>query len=86
MGPELSTAEADQNFAWICKQHQYLIGSALIIRTKIIWSGPEFGLVRSGYLNAADVSNFNWLRLDIQIVEIVEKFLRFEKSASFDMD
>ena len=45
MGPELSTAAADQNFAWICKQHQDLIGSVLIFRTKIIWSGPEFGLV-----------------------------------------
>ena len=55
MGPELSTAAADQNFAWICKQHQDLIGSVLIFRTKIIWSGPEFGLVRCGYLNAAIV-------------------------------
>ena len=55
MGPELSTAAADQNFAWICKQHQDLIGSVLIFRTKIIWSGPEFGLVRCGYLNAASV-------------------------------
>ena len=55
MGPELSTAAADQNFAWICKQHQDLIGSVLIFRTKIIWSGPEFGLVRCGYLNAANV-------------------------------
>ena len=54
MGPELSTAAADQNFAWICKQHQDLIGSVLILRTKIIWSGPEFGLVRCGYLNAAN--------------------------------
>ena len=27
-----------QNFAWICKQHQDLIGSVLIFRTKI-WSG-----------------------------------------------
>ena len=53
MGPELSTAAADQNFAWICKQHQDLIGSVLIFRTKIIWSGPEFGLVRCGYLNAS---------------------------------
>ena len=53
MGPELSTAAADQNFAWICKQHQDLIGSVLIFRTKIIWSGPEFGLVLCGYLNAA---------------------------------
>ena len=55
MGPELSTAAADQNFAWICKQHQDLIGSVLVFRTKIIWSGPEFGLVRCGYLNAAYV-------------------------------
>ena len=54
MGPELSTAAADQNFAGIFKQHQDLIGSVLIFRTKIIWSRPEFGLVRSGYLNAAD--------------------------------
>ena len=53
MGPDLSTAAADQNFAWICKQYQDLIGSVLIFRTKIIWSGPEFGLVRCGYLNAA---------------------------------
>ena len=53
MGPELSSAAADQNFAWICKQHQDLIGSVLIFRTKIIWSGPEFGLVWCGYLNAA---------------------------------
>ena len=53
MGPELSTAAADQNFAWICKQHQDLIDSVVIFRTKIIWSGPEFGLVLSGYLNAA---------------------------------
>ena len=52
MGPELSTAATDQNFAWIRNQHQDLIGSVLIFRTKIIWSGPEFGLVRSGYLNA----------------------------------
>ena len=53
MDPELSTAAADQNFEWICKQHQDLIGSVLIFRTKIIWSGPEFGPVRCGYLNAA---------------------------------
>ena len=37
----------------IYKQHQDLIGSVLSFRTKIIWSGPEFGLVRCGYLNAA---------------------------------
>ena len=55
IGPELSTAAADQNFAWICKQHQDLIGSVLIFRTKIIWSGPEFGLVRCGYPNAANI-------------------------------
>ena len=55
MGPELSTAAADQNFAWICKQHQDLIGSVLIFTTKTIWSGSEFGLVRCGYLNAAIV-------------------------------
>ena len=61
MGPELSTAAADQNFAWICIQHQDLrvIGSILIFRTKIIWSGPEFGLVRSGYLYAASVIEIN---------------------------
>ena len=53
MGPELSTAAADQNFVWICKQHQDLISSVLIFRTKIIWSASEFGLVRYGYLNAA---------------------------------
>ena len=53
MGPELSTAAADQNFAWICKQHQDLIGSVLIFRTKNVWSEPEFGLVRCGYLNTA---------------------------------
>ena len=58
MDPELSTAAADQNFAWICKQHQDLIGSVLIFRTKIIWSGPEFGLVRCGYLNAAIIPLF----------------------------
>ena len=55
MGPELSTAAADQNFARIYKQQQDLIGSVLIFGTKIIWSGPEFGLVRCGYLNAAIV-------------------------------
>ena len=55
MGPEIPTAAADQNFAWICKQHQDLIDSVLIFRTKIIWSGPEFGLVRCGYLNTAIV-------------------------------
>ena len=55
MGPEIPTAAADQNFAWICKQHQDLIGSEPSFRTKIIWSGPEFGLVRCGYLNAAIV-------------------------------
>ena len=59
MGPELSTAAADQNFARICKQHQDLIGSVLIFRTKIIWSGPEFGLVRCGYLNAAIIAKWN---------------------------
>ena len=58
MGPEIPTAAADQNFAWICKQHQDLIGSVLSFRTKIIWSGPEFGLVRCGYLNAANIVNF----------------------------
>ena len=58
MGPELSTAAADQTFAWICKQHQDLIVSVLIFRTKIIWSGPEFGLVRCGYLNAANTVPF----------------------------
>ena len=57
MGPELSTAAADQNFAWICKQQQDLIGSVLIFGTKIIWSGPEFGLVRCGYLNAAIIAS-----------------------------
>ena len=54
MGPKIPTAAADQNFAWICKQHQDLIGSVLIFRTKIIWSELEFGLVRCGYLNAAN--------------------------------
>ena len=49
----ISTAAADQHFAWICKPHQDFIGSVLIFRTKIIWSGPEFGLVRCVYLNAA---------------------------------
>ena len=53
MGPELSTIAVDQNFAWIYKQHQDLIGLVLIFRTKMIWSWPEFGLVRCGYLNAA---------------------------------
>ena len=70
MGPELSTAAADQNFRWICKQRQDLIGSVLIFRIKIIWSEPEFGLVRCGYLNAAIIwisgycskflVSFNW--------------------------
>ena len=59
MGPEIPTAAADQNFAWICKQHQDLIGSVLSFRTKIIWSEPEFGLVRRGYLNAAMVISKN---------------------------
>ena len=56
MGPEIPTAAADQNFAWICKQHQDLIGSVPSFRTKIIWSGPEFGLVRCRYLNAAIIN------------------------------
>ena len=59
MGPEIPTctAAADQNFAWICKHHQDLIGLVLSFRTKIIWSGPEFDPVRCGYmyLNAATV-------------------------------
>ena len=55
MGPVLSTAAADQNFVWICKQHQDLTGSVVIFRTKIIWSWPEFGLVWCGYLNAANI-------------------------------
>ena len=54
MGPEIPIAAADQKFAWICKQHHDLIGSVLSFRTKIIWSGPEFGLVRCGYLNTAN--------------------------------
>ena len=58
MDPELSTAAADQNFAWICKLHQDLMGSVLIFRTKIIWSGPEFGLVRCRYLNAAYMAQY----------------------------
>ena len=58
MGPEIPTAAADQTFVWICKQHQDLIGSALSFRTKIIWSRPEFGLVRCGYLNAASMNRF----------------------------
>ena len=58
MGPEIPTAVADQNFAWIYKQHQDLIGSVLSFRTKIIWSRPEFGLVRCGYLNAAIICLF----------------------------
>ena len=64
MGPELSTAAVDQNFAWICKQHQDLIGSVLIFRTKIIWSGPEFGLVRCGYVNATNNDQFvvSWIK------------------------
>ena len=48
-----STAAADQTFAWICKPHQDLIGSVLIFQAKIIWSGPEFGLLRCGYLHEA---------------------------------
>ena len=55
MGPELSTAAADQN---LCQQHQDLIGSVLIFRTKFIWSRPEFGLVRCGYRNAAIICTF----------------------------
>ena len=46
MGPELSTAAADQNCAWICKQHQDLIyrfgtnfqDQNYLVRTRI-WSG-----------------------------------------------
>ena len=41
MGPELSTAAAGQNFAWICKQHQDLIGD----RFGTNFQDPEFGLV-----------------------------------------
>ena len=55
MGPELSTAAADRIFPKICIQHQDLIDSVLVFRTKIIWTGPEFGLVRRGYLNAASM-------------------------------
>ena len=44
------------NFAWICKQHQDLIDSVLIFRTKIILYGPEFSLVRCGNLNEANGS------------------------------
>ena len=51
MGPEIPTAAADQKFVWICKQHQ----DVLSFRTKIIWSGPEFGLVLCGYLHAANI-------------------------------
>ena len=69
MGPELSTAAADQHFAWICKQHQYLIGLVLIFRTKIIWSGPEFGLVRCGYLNTAIVFSAEF---EIALVKIIQ--------------
>ena len=58
MGSKIPTAAADQNFAWICKQHKNLNGSVLSFRTKVIWSGPEFGLERCEYLNAAsDVSD-----------------------------
>ena len=72
MGPEIPTAAADQNFAWICKQHQDLIGSVLSFRTKIIWSGPEFGLVRCGYLNAGNVVTSTLLRIKWpKIAEIV---------------
>ena len=63
MEPELSTAAADQNFTWICKQHQDPIGLVLIFRTKIIWSEPEFGLVQCGYLNTANVSSSGQRRL-----------------------
>ena len=66
MGPELSTAAADQTFAWICKQHQDLIGLVLIFRTKIIWSRLEFGLVRCGYLNTAIVKTL-WI-LEIKAI------------------
>ena len=53
IGPELSTAAADQIFLWICKQLQDQTDSVPFFRTKFIWSGPEFGLVRCGYLNGA---------------------------------
>ena len=65
MGAELSPAAADQNFAWICKQQQDLIGLVLIFRTKIIWSGPEFGLVRCGYLNTVNVTGLYKLPLHL---------------------
>ena len=42
-GPELSTVAADQNFAWICKQHQDLIGSVLLSGPKLL--GPDKNLV-----------------------------------------
>ena len=60
----ISTAAADQNFVWICKPHQDLIGSVLISRTKIIWSGPEFGLVQCGYLNAANDNDADKLKFE----------------------
>ena len=76
MGPEIPTAAADQNFAWICKQHQDLIGSEPSFRTKIIWSGPEFGLVRCGYLNAANVKQ------NLQLVDYILNSTCKEENAS----
>ena len=43
MDPELSTAAAEQNFAWICKQHQDLMGSVLFSGPKLF--GPDQNLV-----------------------------------------
>ena len=74
MGPEIPTAAADQNFAWICKQQQDLIGSVLSFRTKII--GPEIGLVRCGYLNAVLKSEVVRIHLleQIQTTHLIYQF------------
>ena len=75
MGPELSAAAADQSFVWICKQHQDLIGSVLIFRTKIIWSGPEFGLVSKLDIWTQPI---NWLPVVI-IVYILKNIMATSK-------
>ena len=54
MDPELSTAAADQTFAWICKQHQDLIGSVLVF-----WLNIAFIAVHSGEPCGPWASGFN---------------------------
>ena len=52
MGPKLSTAATDINFARICKQLQdlHVIGTGLSLRTK--WTRICSGML--GYLNTAN--------------------------------